>query len=320
MSGPIVSVIIPTYNRVDMVTKSIDSVLAQDFDGFEIIVSDDGSTDNTAQVLSKYGDKIRTIYGPNKGTPTAITRAVSIAQGEFFALLGSDDLMLPGRLTAQVKFLLEHPEVVAVGGNLVLQDQEKVNYFERCGINFNGQKWIILERPFQQLIRRNFMTDAASMIRRKCFLEVGGYDLSFRRAADWDLWLRIARQWPLACMNMPCTWVGRHQNNIAIQSSLLTVECQMRVIDKALRYHEPIDEDTFRAVRGRLWGLTKRYVRSGLEGTERDNWKSIVRNCAAHLPCYQRIYPRLVTSLPRQLCRLILHGFTYSRAALGYVC
>lgn len=203
MSEPIVSVIIPTYNRADMVAKSIDSVLAQEFQPFDIVVVDDGSTDNTREILSAYKDRIVSIYQPNAGFAAARTRGIQETSSSLVAFHDSDDVMLPGRLEAQVAFMREHPEVAALSGNAVIQRMEDMDYLEKCGIDFAGQPWVILDRPFQKLLCRNFMVDPASMVRRECFLSVGGYDLSLRSSADWDLWLKMARRWPLACMKMP---------------------------------------------------------------------------------------------------------------------
>ena len=89
-----------------------------------------------------------------------------------------------------------HPEVAAVTGNIVVgegaQGQEPT-YLERCGMDFGGKPWVILDRPFEAMLRRDFMANPATMARRDCLLEVGGIDESLRLSSDWDLYLRMAR-------------------------------------------------------------------------------------------------------------------------------
>lgn len=306
MPEPIVSVIIPSYNRAEMIIRSIDSVLAQDFDGFEIIVSDDGSTDNTLEVLSQYGDKIVVVSGSNGGCATARTRAIGAAKGHLIANHDSDDLMLPGRLAAQVDFMHEHPEVAVVSGNVIIEGDEQTNYLENCGVDFGGQPWVIFDHPFQKLLCRNFMVDPASMIRRDYFLEIGGYDLSLRRSADWNLWLRMSRKRPLACMKMPCTWMGRHEGNRTV--SLIENACNIRIIDKALRCGEPLDQDALQIILKRLYFRLRSYIIQNLMNSPKPGWVTQARRCAEHLTWYRRLFLRLVIASPRKFLRFLL-GF-----------
>ena len=109
---PRVSVIIPTYNRADLLGEAIDSVLAQSYQDFEMIVADDGSTDETAMVASKYGDKVRFLALPHRGQPAAPRNAgIAAATGEYISFLDSDDLYLPDKLALQVPALDENPKV-----------------------------------------------------------------------------------------------------------------------------------------------------------------------------------------------------------------
>jgi len=305
-SKPIASVIIPTYNRADMIAKSIDSVLAQDFGEFEIIVSDDGSTDNTLEVLSQYGDKITVVTGPNAGCATARTRAIQAARGQLIANHDSDDLMLPGRLTRQVEFMTKHSEVAVVSGNIIIEDDEQTNYLENCGVDFGGQPWVVFEHPFQKLLCRNFMTDAASMIRCECFVSIGGYDLSLRRSADWDLWLRMSRKWPLACMNTPCTWVGKHEGNRTV--SPVENACNIRIIDRALRCGEPLDQHSLQIILKRLYLRLRSYVVQNLMGSSELGWVIETKRCAEHLIWYHQLFLRFVLALPHKFLRFLL-GF-----------
>ena len=101
---PKVSVVIPTYNRAHLICETIDSILAQTYKDYEIIVVDDGSTDNTQEVLKRYGDKVRYFYQQNQGQASAWNFAVRQSSGEYIALLDSDDLWLPQKLECRQKF------------------------------------------------------------------------------------------------------------------------------------------------------------------------------------------------------------------------
>ena len=109
---PLVSVIIPTYNRGWVVKEAIDSVLDQDFSDYELIVVDDGSNDNTREILGAYGKAITVLQQSNRGVSAARNRGIAEAAGRLIAFLDSDDLWLPRKLTTQVKFFEENADAV----------------------------------------------------------------------------------------------------------------------------------------------------------------------------------------------------------------
>ncbi len=112
-----VSVIIPTYNREELLCETINSVLAQTFTDFEIIVIDDGSTDNTEQRVSQFGDRIRYLKQENRGVNAARNRAMSLSKGEYIALLDDDDLWKPNKLALQVDILDRFQDLAYVYSN-----------------------------------------------------------------------------------------------------------------------------------------------------------------------------------------------------------
>lgn len=111
MSSPLISVMIPTYNREKYIKEAIDSVIDQDYRPLEIIVVDDGSTDGTGEICKQYDpDIVKYYYQKKMGQPTARNACVAHSSGEFLAWLDSDDLYLPGKLSAQIQYLSNHPE------------------------------------------------------------------------------------------------------------------------------------------------------------------------------------------------------------------
>jgi glycosyltransferase involved in cell wall biosynthesis len=109
--NPKISVVIPSYNRAHYIEKTIDSVLEQKRDDIEIILVDDGSTDNTRELVqNKYGDQVRYVYQENQGIPGARNTGIKNAQGDYIAFLDSDDYWHPNKLEQQMALIAEHPE------------------------------------------------------------------------------------------------------------------------------------------------------------------------------------------------------------------
>lgn len=181
----LVSVVIPTFNRSELVQKAIDSVLLQTYPFFEIIVVDDCSTDDTILMLSKYGDKIR-VFKNDVNSYVGFTRnfGVSVANGEYIAFLDSDDSWMPNKLELQIDWM-------------------KINKFEICATSFysyqkNIDDLVRKDRPYQPELRLidilygvYIAPGSTSILRRDFFLAIGGYDITYRRLEDWDLLIRI---------------------------------------------------------------------------------------------------------------------------------
>ncbi|MFC1496865.1 glycosyltransferase family 2 protein [Verrucomicrobiota bacterium] len=303
MLEPKVSVVIPTYNRAGLTAESIDSVLAQDFDGFEVIVVDDGSTDDTQKVLQRYKGRIVSEYQTNAGFSAARTRGMEIAQSDLIAFHDSDDIMLPGRLGAQTEFMKNHPEVAAVSGNMLIEGRESIDYFQERGIRFDEKDWVIFENAFEKLLNKNFMADPASMIRRKCFEEAGGYDVSLRSSADWDLWMKVSRKRPLACIKKTCTKLRLREDSLSI--SRIQSACAMIVIDRALGYDEKISPAILKNVRRKLYSFIGHYIVLNFDEEIESGWRIKTKHCAKHLPFAKRLFIAFAASLPHGLGALL---------------
>jgi glycosyltransferase involved in cell wall biosynthesis len=298
-----VSVVIPTYNRANYLPEAIDSVLSQDFDGYEIVVVDDGSTDSTSEVLSRYAGRIRVVRQANAGCAPARTRCIHEARAELVAFLDSDDRMLPGRLKAQYAFMRDHPDVAVLAGNLIIEGLEQRDYFEACGVDFAGKEWAVFERPFEKLLEKNFLTDSGAMIRRSRFMEIGGYDTSLRRSADWDLWLRMGRRFSVACLEHRCTWVRRHGENLSI--SPLEVASNLRVVEKALECGEPIRAEVLRGVLDRQYAYLRRFLADSLIREFDPDWRAKLKRFSRRLSWARRTKLRFAASLPSLTRRVV---------------
>ncbi len=191
-----VSVIVPTFNRAGLLEQAIDSVLAQSFASFELIVVDDGSTDDTAVLLSAYAGRIRILRQFNRGVSAARNLGMAAAAGELIALLDSDDYWLPGKLARQVAFFDAHPD------EMICQTEE---IWMRNGVRVNPkrrhQKYggMIFEKSLPLCL----ISPSAVMLRKSLLDEVGGFDERLPACEDYDLWLRITWKFPVHLIPVP---------------------------------------------------------------------------------------------------------------------
>ena len=227
---PLVSVIIPTYNRGWIVREAIDSVLEQDFSDYELIVVDDGSKDDTPAILEAYGNRITVLRQPNKGVSAARNRGIETTAGPLIAFLDSDDLWLPRKLSAQVKFFEDHPEAV------INQTQES---WIRNGIRVNPKKrhhkfsGMIFERSLALCL----VSPSAVMLKRSLFGTVGVFDEQLPACEDYDLWLRISCRYPVDLIDTALVIKrGGHADQLSKATGLdkYRIRALLKIIDSDL--------------------------------------------------------------------------------------
>jgi glycosyltransferase involved in cell wall biosynthesis len=186
-----VSVIIPTHNHARFVGQAIESALAQTLPPREIIIVDDGSTDDTPRVLEGYADRVSVIRQQNQGVAVARNAGVKLAMGDLVAFLDADDVWLPAKLERQVRRFLSEPEL-----GLVHCGMEEIDASgSRLTQKVDGMEGWVADELL--LFRRPVILGGGSgaMIPRTVFEEVGGFDTALSTSADWDLYYRIARQY-----------------------------------------------------------------------------------------------------------------------------
>ncbi len=210
----LVSIIIPTYNRAWILSQAIDSVLNQTYCDRELIVIDDGSTDNTQKLLATYGEKIQVILQENKGVSAARNRGIEAASGEYIALLDSDDEWLPEKLKSQVEFFKENP------GALICQTQEiwirngqrvnpKNRHKKQTGMIFESSLSLCLVSP------------SAVMFKRDLIVKTGLFDEIMPACEDYDLWLRVSCKYPIYLIDKDLIIKrGGHEDQLSRQPGL----------------------------------------------------------------------------------------------------
>lgn len=216
MTAPFVSVVIPNYNYARYVGQAIDSVLAQTYRHREVVVIDNGSSDDSPAVLRSYGDRIRSVRQNNRGQSGARNRGIEESRGELIAFLDADDAWLPTKLERQVA-LFDRPGVGLV-------------YCGYTTTNADGKPLgRLLPHRSGRLLRDIALNPGATVlagestavVRRECFDRVGVFDLQLSLSAGWDMWRRIAARYEVEVVPEALTLYRQHGSNMHLNVDLL---------------------------------------------------------------------------------------------------
>ena len=219
-----VSVVIPAHNYGHFVSDAIRSVLCQDYSDLEVIVVDDGSRDNTAEVVHSIIDpRLRYIYQDSRGLSSARNTGIRAASGRYVAFLDADDLWLPGKLALQVPLLDAFPKIGLVYGGYYLVD-------EHGNVLATRRATSVVGPILRQLVRGNVVSGSAttSTVRRTILEQTGLFNESLRALEDWDMWLRIAKISEFDRIPEPIAKIRIHNLNMSsnaqrMESSLFNV-------------------------------------------------------------------------------------------------
>jgi len=287
--NPAVTVYISSYNHARYLPQTIDSVLTQSFQDFELLISDDGSTDASHEVLSayqaQYPDKIHYFWHEghaNRGVTYSCNVALTRARGTYFTWLGSDDYWLPEKLAFQVKFMDEHPEV-----GLCYTSARTLSASGELFPTLGAQAYISTE-AWRQFVIANPIIASTVIVPRRCLDEVGVFDESLL-FSDWELWIRLAAKYTVAFLPEALAAYRVHGQNVSIssQKAATILAHNLAVIDAVTRkLPDLIDEDL------RRQSLANIYLRAGMDFfaneqiTEaKDSWKQAARYLNSTLPC-----------------------------------
>ena len=239
-SHPRVSVVIPTYNRNSMLKEAVESVLAQDYQNFELIVVDDGSTDHTPEILKSYGQTVTVIRQHNQGVSSARNAGIKAASADLVAFLDSDDLWLPRKLSKQVDFFNANPNA------LICQTEE---IWIRAGVRANPKKRHkkVSGMIFEPSLKLCLVSPSAVMIRRSLFETVGLFDENLPACEDYDLWLRISCRYLIYLIDTPLIIKrGGHADQLSRASGLdkFRIQAIIKMIESDLlspsQYHAAV--------------------------------------------------------------------------------
>lgn len=242
---PLVSAVIPTYNNAALVGDGVASALAQTHQPIEVIVVDDGSTDNTLDRLQRFGSEVRIIQQEHAGPAVARNAGIRAASGEYVAFLDADDLWLPEKVARCVALLEANANAgVAYTG---------VRIFEMD----TGSRYLLDQYAKSGHLARDLFMECRGVntstlvVRKKCLAAVGGFDEEFFRAQDWDLMIRLAEQFEYAHEPDALTERRLHTQSLSVTHAHLYKKFNLLVLEKALARRP----DLYGELKGEAYGL-----------------------------------------------------------------
>lgn len=222
---PQVSVIIPTYNSARYVVDAVESVLAQTYRDFEVIVIDDGSTDETPEVMKRYGAPVRYLRQENAGVAAARNRGIAESRGRYIAFLDADDTWFPEKLERQMAALAGSGGARACYSAFL----EVKDDLSPVGVRRSDRRGSAIE---DLLLRGNVIGSICTVVAERALFEsVGGFDPVLSQCADWDMWVRLAAETEFVYLDEPLVTYRQHGSNMSRNAPLLEFD-SLRVLDK----------------------------------------------------------------------------------------
>lgn len=298
----LVSIIIPTYNRRDIVVTAIKSALNQSYRHTEIIVVDDGSTDNTGITIDSLNAGIKFIYQDNKGASAARNLGIKSSAGEYIAFLDSDDVWAVDKLKMQIECFTNHPDIGLVDTNVQFEDSH--------GNTVPSSKNFNLMKPHENCMRDlpnvfkfPYLGTSTVMIKKSVLDDVGGFDVNLKTAEDLDLWLRIARKYKIYYLANKLVTV-RHVDS-GLSTDPCSYEDNLTVIRNFLRSDVNFRKTQKKLIREVYSLVHMRYGRALLAINNVGKARSNLFKSLLYKPCIFSARLFLMTCFPKSLITLI---------------
>lgn len=223
-----VSIILPAYNSKRFILQTINSVLAQDWSDFELLVIDDGSTDGTSDIVQGLDERIKIIRQKNKGIAGARNTGIDAASGDFIALLDHDDFWHPEKLSAQLKCFELHPEAGCVYSSFIRWVDGSPSIFpdehlDPANIDPELSGWI-----YHKLLITNWVLLSTALFRREVVREIGYFDPALPPADDWDFNIRVSRKYRFYELRQPTALYRVHTGQTSRNVSPIDLENNFR--------------------------------------------------------------------------------------------
>lgn len=288
---PKVSVVIPAYNAMTYLPETVESVLRQTLTDFEVLIVNDGSSDQIGQWASQVTDpRVKLISQQNQGLSGARNTGIAQAQGEYIAFLDADDLWEPTKLEKQVRCLEDNPAAGLVYSWTAFVDENGQSTGRVMTAGAEGDVW-------RQILERNIIDCPSVVVRRCCFETVGVFDRKLRSVEDWDMWIRIASRYPFVVIKEPLVYYRHHSSNMSKNWQVMEQAFRL-VIEKA--FHSVPPELLY--LKNRSYGNANlRLAWKALQCSDKDYKRAIqfLQQALAHYPQlrYSGEYIRLSLAL-----------------------
>ncbi|MDE2027102.1 MAG: glycosyltransferase [Candidatus Omnitrophica bacterium] len=229
MKKPKVSIIMPTYNHGSFIKETLQSIFVQTFTDWELIIVNDGSTDDTEEILRSYLSRILYLKTSQLGQPHALNVGIRNAQGEYVAFADSDDLWAPEKLELQIKYLQDNPQVDAVYGDAV--------EFNKNGVLRDSYKRSVFDpnNMFESLIRTNRVPFPTVVCKKAVLFDIGLFDETLTTCNDSDLLIRIAYQYKIGFIDRILLRIRKHETNIS-SNPIRQFENNLRILGKVKKF------------------------------------------------------------------------------------
>ncbi len=227
----LVSAVIPTFNHARYVCEAVESALAQRDVAMEVIVVDDGSTDDTALRLSAYQNRIQSIRQENQGLSAARNAGIQASRGDWIAFLDADDLWHPLKTFVQIHAAVRARSGVCVIGSLSARELPAV---------LDPQP-AVEPLDVRTLLLKTRFGPSGAIVKRECLEKIGGFDVQLGPASDRDLWLRLAAEFPTVRVLSPCWWYREHAGQMSKNASKMEADYD-KVLEKFFRNHPEYSE------------------------------------------------------------------------------
>ena len=316
-----ISVVIPAYNAAGFIRRTIDSVLAQTYRDYEIIVVDDGSGDNTGEIVKSYGGKVRYIYQKNAGDGPARNTGIAAANGEWIAFLDHDDEWLPEKLTVEIKLLSKHPHLQWCAASYYQASREKrhiIGDLPAVVRLLGGKEYF--DSYFEAVAVGDaiLIMTSTMIVHKAVFKELGGFDSCWKRCAEQDMWWRVAHTYPsIGFAVQPLSYMHldvqpKLNKELALQDKrgIQAKELAIRHITMAKEHG---DMRPFKKFASRF--LFKILLTALFHGFKSDAWE-MAKTLHELFPFYQRVIVYVLTRMPGVPAMMRIAYKTYQR--LGF--
>jgi len=284
--SPLVSVIIPAYNSAAFVLQAVQSALDQTYGNYEVIVVDDGSTDDTKLVLSRFDGQFRYLYQPNRGLSAARNAGIALAKGDFVCFLDADDLWAPDKVELQVAYMERHRDIalLSTGYEHFTDDGAVAPPLYAVALPVETAARTFTSRDdFVKFVSANFIFVSTVMVRKDCFDKSGLFDTNLRAAEDRDMWLRISAHFDIACLPPILVRKRNHSLNMS-KDRTRQIRSRIQVLEKNRALFPELAPSS-------AWDkqLGKLYLRTAYDSLSRDQSKEARRAALRSLRYYPSI-------------------------------